>query len=99
MNGQLLSVVPSVHHEAVHETLHNRTLDLPESLPLVASSSVRDEDRALPDRDHILECGVLHVDILDRPLVEETDFVRVLQLHGSVGVWWWCAGGKDRFTG
>ena len=44
---QLLSVVPSVHHERVREPLNDWALSLPEPLHRVSSSSVGDKGRVL----------------------------------------------------
>merc|ERR1740128_155174 len=71
---QLLAVVSAVHHEGVHQPLHDGALGLPEPLggkPLSGVGKVDGE--LLLHGNVILEGHVSHMDVIAAPPVEEHD--------------------------
>jgi hypothetical protein len=69
---QLLSVVATVHHQGVGETLNNGALGLAETLGGETTSGVGQVDGSL-DLDVIDQRDILDLDIVVGPLVEEAD--------------------------
>ena len=69
---QLLSVVATVHHQGVGETLNNGALSLAETLGGEATSGVGQVDGGL-DLDVVNQGDILDLDIVVGPLVEEAD--------------------------
>merc|ERR1719427_931783 len=86
---ELLAVVPAVHHEGVHQTLHDGALGLAETLGSVSSSRVgKILGILLLDCNVILEGHVGDLDILAAPLSEQLDFGE-LSHHGGWGLLNW----------
>lgn len=79
---QLLTVVLTVHHQGVGQSLNNWTLSLSESLGSVSASSVGDEHWG-SDLDVVNQRNILDLDTLERPLVEQLDL-----LLSSLNVSW-----------
>ncbi|EEQ41039.1 hypothetical protein CLUG_05166 [Clavispora lusitaniae ATCC 42720] len=71
---QLLTVVLTVHHQRVGQSLDNWTLSLSESLGSVSTSSVGDEHWG-SDSNVVNQRNVLDFDIFKRPLVEQLDLL------------------------
>merc|ERR1719435_423517 len=85
----LLAVVPAVHHEGVHQTLHDGALSLAETLGSVSSGRVgKILGILLLDSDVILEGHVRDLNILAAPLSEQFDFGE-LSHHGGWGLLNW----------
>ncbi|QBM90592.1 hypothetical protein METSCH_F01760 [Metschnikowia aff. pulcherrima] len=87
---QLLTVVLTVHHQRVSQSLNDRALSLSESLRGVSTGSVGDEHRG-SDLDVVDQGNVLHLNILKRPLVEQLDL-----LLGGLHVSWDRSGQLDQ---
>ena len=66
---KLLTVVATVHHKRVGETLNNRALSLAETLGSVSASRVREVD-STSDLNVVGERNILDLNIIKRPLVE-----------------------------
>jgi hypothetical protein len=73
---ELLSVVATVHHERVGQTLNDRAVGLAESLGGISAGGVGDVDR-VAQRDVVSEGDVADLDIVV-PLVEELDVADLL---------------------
>lgn len=71
---QLLTVVSTVHHQGVGQSLDDWALGLSESLGSVSAGSVGNE-HWLSDLDVVNEGNVLDLNILKRPLVEQLDLL------------------------
>ena len=69
---ELLSVVTSVHHHAVHKTLHNGALGLAETAHGISASSVgKVHGMAVLDGNVVAEGNVVDLDIVTRPLSKD----------------------------
>ncbi|KAH3666208.1 hypothetical protein OGAPHI_004397 [Ogataea philodendri] len=86
---ELLTVVSTVHHQGVGQSLDNRTLSLSESLGSVSSGSVGDVDW-LSDLDVVSQRDVLDGDIFKRPFVEQLDL-----LGANLDIFWDRSGKLD----
>lgn len=71
---QLLTVVSTVHHQGVGQSLNDWALSLSESLGSVSTSSVGNENWG-SDLDVVNQRDVLDLNILERPLVEQLDLL------------------------
>lgn len=79
---QLLTVVLTVHHQRVGQSLNDWALSLSESLGSVSTSSVGNEHWG-SDLNVVDQGNILNLDILKRPLVEQLDL-----LLSSLDVGW-----------
>jgi len=74
---ELFTVISSVHHQGVGETLDDWALGLSESLLGVSSGGVGDVDRS-SDLNVIGQGDISDLDILVTPLVEELDAANLI---------------------